>query len=74
MGQGLPVRPVDHSVRSTPSNRKSPPDQSPTIECRFCCRSRPRERLELPQRFFEGRCDLFLPLAPVGAAAVTHWY
>jgi hypothetical protein len=28
MGQGLPVRSADHSVSSTPSNRKSPPDQS----------------------------------------------
>jgi hypothetical protein len=32
-GQGLPVRPCDHSVSSTPSNRKFPLDQSLTVEC-----------------------------------------
>ena len=33
LGQGLPVRLVDHSVSSTPSTRKSSLDQSLTVEC-----------------------------------------
>jgi len=33
-----------------------------------------RDWREPPRRFFEFGCGPFLPLAPVGAAAVTLWY
>ena len=72
------LRMLGHEVRLMPAKDvKAYVKRIPVTEIatsapgRFCCKSRLRDGRGAPRRFLECRGGRFLPLAPVGAAALT---